>query len=142
MENKTLFIVDDDQFYINILHQKLENVSEYKIEKFYSGQECINNAHKQPDIIFLDHFLGDTDGFEVLKDLKATYPDIHIIMLSGQKELKTAIKTLRFGATDYLIKGLDDSPEKLKNIINDCETLNKMKPKAESNKNLFGLFTL
>lgn len=139
MNNKNLFIVDDDIFYANILETKLRNVCNYHIETFHSGQECINNAHKQPDIIFLDHFLGDTNGFEVLKDLKSTYPNIHIVMLSGQKELKTAIKTLRYGATDYLIKGNDDHEMKLSQIVKDCEHLNSI-IKKNNKRNFLNFF--
>ncbi|NJB82457.1 response regulator [Wenyingzhuangia aestuarii] len=133
---KNIFIVDDDIFYANILENKIEAVGSYQIEKFHTGQDCINNAHKQPDIIFLDHFLGDTNGFEVLKDLKSTYPDIHVLMLSGQEELQIAVKTLKYGATDYLIKNSDDTPEKLLQIINDCGQLNKLKTQKKKKRGL------
>jgi len=141
MTIKTIFIVDDDIFYTNILENKINEIGNYAIEKYHTGQDCINNAHKQPDIIFLDHFLGDTNGFEVLKDLKSTYPDIHILMLSAQEELQLAVNTLKYGATDYLIKNSDDTIEKLAQNINDCEILNKIKSQKKK-KNSFLNFIL
>jgi len=125
MKKKTIFIVDDDRFYTKILEAKLSELGTFKIQKYYNGQDCINNAYQQPDIIFLDHYLGDTDGFEVLKDVKSTYPSIHIVMLSGQREMKVAIKSLRFGATDYLIKDIDDCQKKLSTTINVCDKISK-----------------
>lgn len=140
MKTKKLFIVDDDQFYTNILEAKLSPICDYEIEKYHSGQDCINNAHKQPDIIFLDHYLGDTNGFEILKDIKSTYPDVHIVILSGQKELQIAIRALRYGATDYLLKDIDDNEEKLTQIISDCEKISKARQTAKKRPgNLWGL---
>lgn len=141
MAIKTIFIVDDNLFYSNILENKINTIGNYTIEKFHTGQDCINNAYKQPDIIFLDYFLGDTTGFDVLKDLKSTYPDIHILMLSGQEELQLAVNTLKYGATDYLIKNNDDTIERLTQNINDCDLLNQIKSKKKkSNRFLNFIF--
>tara|TARA_B100000809_G_C15042718_1_gene496141 strand:+ start:688 stop:1110 length:423 start_codon:yes stop_codon:yes gene_type:complete len=118
---KKIFLVDDDKFYINILEKKLKDIKEYSIEKFYTGQACIDKLHEKPDIIFLDHILGDTTGLEVLKIIRSTYPEVHVVLLSGQKEIKVAIKSFKFGATDYLFKGIDDNPTQLAKIIKDCE---------------------
>jgi len=137
----TLFIVDDDQFYSHILRAKIEAICDYHIETYNSGQDCINNSHKQPDIIFLDHHLGDTNGFEVLKDIKSTYPNVHVVMLSGQQEMKIAIRALRFGATDYLIKDVDDNEEKLNDIIKDCEQITRARAEVRTKPKRKGLFS-
>ena len=124
-----IFIVDDNQFYTNIVEAKLREISGYTIEKYLTGQDCINNAFKQPEIIFLDYHLGDTNGFEVLKEIKSTYPDIHVVMLSGQTEMKVAINSLRFGATDYLLKDTDDTEIRLKKIVQDCQQISNARKK-------------
>lgn len=141
MTTKSIFIIDDDKFYTNILEEKLSNIGDFKIKKFHSGQACIDNVHEQPDIIFLDHLLGDTTGFEVLKEIKSTYPDIHIVILSGQKEMKVAIESLRYGATDYLLKNNDDHKNKLTQIIKDCELISTARATIKK-KNKIGFFTL
>lgn len=142
MKKKKIFIVEDNSFYAHILESILLKIGDFEIEKFESGQACINNAFKQPDIIFLDYYLGDIDGFEVLREVKSTYPDIHIVVLSGQKELKVAIRSLRFGATDYLLKDVDDNEEKLTQIISDCSQISEARKviKTKSRKNIFSLF--
>jgi len=137
MITKKIFIVDDDKFYTNILEAKLNALGDFDIEKSHTGQDCINNAYKQPDIIFLDHILGDTTGFEVLQEIKSTYPEIHVVLLSGQKEMKIAISSLKYGATDYLIKGTDDSERKLGEIIFDCEKITKSRKNKGVKNNFF-----
>jgi len=138
MTNKKIFIVDDDKFYTNILEAKLNSIGDFELEKFHTGQECIDNGYKQPNIIFLDHILGDITGFEVLKEIKSTYPNVHIVMLSGQKEMKVAISSLKYGATDYLLKDIDDSERRLSEIIFDCEKITKSREnKVDKNKTKF-----
>ena len=139
MINNKIFIIDDDKFYANILEAKLTTIGDYQVEKYHSGQSCIENAFKQPNIILLDHFLGDTTGFEVLKEIKSTYPNIHIVILSGQKEMKVAIDSLKYGATDYLLKGIDDNETRLMEIIDDCEKITESRLKSIKNdkRNLF-----
>jgi len=138
MTNKKIFIVDDDKFYTNILEAKLNSIGDCELEKFHTGQECIDNGYKQPNIIFLDHILGDITGFEVLKEIKSTYPNVHIVMLSGQKEMKVAISSLKYGATDYLLKDIDDSERRLSEIIFDCEKITKSREnKVDKNKTKF-----
>lgn len=132
---KNIFIVDDDQFYANILDAKLNSTGKFQIHQFHSGKDCLKNSFKQPDLIFLDHLLGDMTGFEVLKEIKATYPNIHIVILSGQKEMKVAIQSLRFGATDYLLKGSDDKEPNLKKIIEDCHNISTARQSIQKKRN-------
>lgn len=135
--NNRLFIIDDDQFYASILEATLHTIGDFEIEIYLNGQDCITNAHKQPAIIFLDHDLGDVNGFEVLREIKSTYPQINVVMLSGQTEIKVAVQSLRFGATDYLIKQIDDSVEKLSHIIEDIKHINRIRSKMMVKKKKF-----
>jgi len=59
------------------------------------------------DIIILDLMLPDMDGYEVLKNFRASKIDTPILILSGLTELDNKIKGLGFGADDYLTKPFD-----------------------------------
>lgn len=121
METKTktqfkFFIVDDDFFCANVYNQYLINMNYNDITHYSNGSDCINNLHQNPDIIFLDHNMEDITGFEVLKKIKRYNPNIYVIMISGQENIKTAVDALKFGAFDYVIKG-NDVNEKIAVII-------------------------
>jgi DNA-binding NtrC family response regulator len=119
METKTqfkFFIVDDDFFCANLYNQYLTNMDYNDVTLFANGSDCINNLHQNPDIIFLDHNMEDITGFEVLKKIKRYNPNIYVIMISGQENIKTAVDALKFGAFDYVIKG-NDVNEKIAVII-------------------------
>lgn len=59
------------------------------------------------DIIILDLMLPDMDGYDVLKQMRASKIDTPILILSGLSELDNKIKGLGFGADDYLTKPFD-----------------------------------
>ena len=63
-------------------------------------------------------------------------------MLSGQKEMKIAVSSLRFGATDYLLKDIDDNEKKLNEIIQDCAQISKVRAKVQGKmkRKLFSFF--
>lgn len=59
------------------------------------------------DIVILDLMLPDMDGYEVLKNLRASKVETPILILSGLSDIKDKIKGLGLGADDYLIKPFD-----------------------------------
>ena len=120
MENSNqfkFFIVDDDIFCANMYEQYLLNLNYTDITYYNNGNECLNNLDQKPDIIFLDHNMEDITGFEVLKKIKRQNPNIYVVMISGQENIKTAVDALKYGAFDYIIKD-DMVCEKMDLIIN------------------------
>lgn len=101
------FIVDDDVFCSNVYEQYLTTSGYTDITCYTNGTDCLNNLHLNPDIIFLDHNMEDITGFEVLKKIKRYNPNIYVVMISGQENMKTAIDALKYGAFDYVIKDKD-----------------------------------
>lgn len=105
MENQfKFFIVDDDNFCAYVYEQYLKNMNYNDITYYNNGNDCIVNLNQNPDIIFLDHNMEDITGFEVLKKIKRYNPNIYVVMVSGQENIKTAVDALKYGAFDYIIK--------------------------------------
>ena len=67
------------------------------------------------DVVILDLNLGETSGLEVLKTVKAEFPDLPVLMLSVYPESQFAVRTLRAGSSGYLNK--DSAPEQLVKAI-------------------------
>ena len=120
MENSTqfkFFIVDDDIFCANIYEQYLSNLNYTDITYFSNGKDCLSNLDQNPDIIFLDYNMDDLTGFEVLKKIKRYNPNVYVVMVSGQENIKTAVDALKHGAFDYVTKNAFVC-EKITQIIN------------------------
>lgn len=63
------------------------------------------------DVVLLDIALGDRDGFDVLKQLRAEFPRVAVLMLSTYPESQFGVRALKSGAAGYLNKGC--SPDQL-----------------------------
>ncbi len=56
------------------------------------------------DLFFLDYHLGEWNGLDILKDLREENYTLPVIMLTGQGDQEVAVKAMKVGATDYLVK--------------------------------------
>src|SRR5438270_3425588 len=63
---------------------------------------------EQPDVILLDLNLDDSCGYETLHRMRQAGPKAAIMVLSGSDDEELAIRTVREGAQDYLVKGSFD----------------------------------
>lgn len=101
---KSVFVVDDDRFHLELMKHLLAAEGIEKITCFESGVDCLNEIHQRPDVIFLDHQMDVYSGFETLRKIKRYNPDSFIVMVSGQEDIDTAVATLKHGAFDYIKK--------------------------------------
>ena len=94
---------------------------DFEIETFASGELCLENLNKQPDIVFLDYILDGVNksamnGIETLDKIKEFNDKIHVIMLSGQDKIETAIDCMHHKAFDYVVKS-ETAFHRIKKII-------------------------
>jgi PAS domain S-box-containing protein len=111
MKNKKikLFLVDDDVFFLKLLEIEFLQHTDFSIESFTTGELCIKNLSHKPDIIILDYHLNSIDekamnGIEALEAIKAFNLNIPIVILSSQDAIDVAVKCVRHGAFDYVVK--------------------------------------
>lgn len=102
-----IFIVEDDKWYADLLEYQLQLHPDYKVVKYKTGAEMLENMHQKPDIVSLDFRLPDIKGDVLLEKIKAIDPDVHVIIVSGQEDISLAIDLLRKGAHDYIVKNKD-----------------------------------
>jgi len=101
---KKIFIVDDDPFWNKKMTEALTNLGYSNIISFESGEDCINNLHLNPAIIFLDYQMKAVDGLEVLRRAKQYLPGIDIIFCTAKEDMALAIHAMKSGSFDFLIK--------------------------------------
>ena len=64
-------------------------------------------AAHPPDVIFLDIEMPGIGGLAVLETLRQRLPSVPIVMLTGSRDVKTAVRATQLGAFDYLTKPMD-----------------------------------
>lgn len=121
-----IFVVEDDEWYNRLLVHNLSMNPDYEIESFTSGKECLNNLHKDPDVVTLDYRLPDMKGLEILKQIKSENEEIQVILISEQDEIEVVVELLKYGAYDYIVKS-KDIRERLLNTVNNIRKGERLK---------------
>ena len=111
MNKYKIFIVEDDLVYGEMLKYYLSMNPDYDLVRFTTAKDCLANLSQKPDLITVDYSLPDSKGQELLKKIKDYNKNIPVIVISGQRDISTAIELLKTGATDYFVK--DDNTKDL-----------------------------
>jgi DNA-binding NtrC family response regulator len=115
-DNFSVFVVEDDEFYSEVLEYHLSLNPDITVTKFTNAKEFLKNLDKNPDAVTLDYSLPDMSGEDVLKKIKEYNSEIPVVMVSGQEDIKTAIALLKDGAYDYIVKD-EDTKDRIWNAI-------------------------
>ena len=79
-----------------------------------SGMEHLKNGNF--NLVLCDFRLEDTDGREMLRNIKNFYPKTGVIIITGYSDIKMAVELIKMGAYDYITKPL--YPDEILNTIN------------------------
>jgi len=102
----TILVVDDERGVRQSFNMVLKD--EYNVLLAENGEQAIDIFIKNPvDLILLDILLPDIDGVELLQKLKEIDTNTEIIMVTAVKEIQTAVKAIKLGAYEYVIKPFD-----------------------------------
>jgi len=112
----SIHIIDDDSEIREVLRELFE-LEDYDVSTFNSAEDAHPYILRDnPDLILLDIGLPGMDGLTFLEKLKTEFEDVEVIMITGQADLRTAIRAIKLGAMDYIRKPID--PDELKIQVN------------------------
>ncbi|MEM6805347.1 MAG: sigma-54 dependent transcriptional regulator [Bacteroidota bacterium] len=126
-----IFVVEDDEWYRELLGFNLESNPDYEVHKFESAGECLNRLHEEPDLVTLDYNLPDMTGEEAFSKIKDMNPDIEVIVISEQSSIDTAVQLLKMGAFDYMTKA-EDIQDRLMNTVQNVRKNSSLKSRIVS----------
>ena len=81
------------------------------VEQADNGREALDLLERHSfDLVLLDIRMPDMDGITLLKEIRAGYPGLAVIMITGYPSIGSAVDCVKLGALDYLVKpfSLDD----------------------------------
>ena len=112
MNEIKLIIADDHELFRKGLAELLRKHDDIKIVKSVADgvefMELVNNQF-EADIVLLDITMPNMDGFQVLKELKASNSDIKPIVISMHNDGNYIAKCAKMGAYGYLLKNTDEA---------------------------------
>ena len=100
-----ILLVDDEKNILDSVGSALKRFGHEVITASGFGQ-AVAGCDGLVDVAFLDVWLNDGDGVELLKKLKAEYPELTVVMISGHSTIATAVEAVKHGAYDFLEKPL------------------------------------
>ncbi len=106
MKPKILIVDDgDSQRYVLKGFLLREGYLVDESENGIKALQCMKDQHF--DIILLDHKMPGMNGFEVLKEVKRTNPEIAVVIISAYGTIERAVEALEAGAFYYITKPVE-----------------------------------
>jgi DNA-binding NtrC family response regulator len=108
MAKPLLLVVDDEPNILSTLRRALE-LEGYRVELAGSGRVALDKLRApgpRVDGVLLDVAMPEMDGLQALQAIRAGWPELPVMMMSGNATLSTAVEAIRRGACDFLEKPL------------------------------------
>ncbi len=106
---RLIFFIDDDKVILNLLEYTFQSRRDYDVICYKTGEECLENLHRNPNLIVLDHILESMDedslnGLETLKEIRKVNKEVPVVILTGQGDDQLLSEFMENGADKYLTK--------------------------------------
>lgn len=126
-----LFLVDDDAVFLKSLEFQFLDHADFDIETFPTGELCLDNISKKPDVVILDFHLNGINktainGLQTLDEIKKRDENIPVVILSSQDKIDVAVQCIHHNAFDYVVKS-ETAFVRLQKIITSIFELKQMK---------------
>ncbi len=106
-----VLVVEDDKSVADVLREVLSD-EPFELSFAASGEEALQRiAENCPDLILTDISLPGRSGLDVMRQARATDPEVAVVLMTGHATVQTSIDALRQGASDYITKPFEDITE-------------------------------
>ena len=98
-------LVVDDEPTVRETVAAFLSVHGFQVVTAVSGEQALEVfAAEAPDVVIVDLKMPGLNGMEVLRRIKATAPEVPVILVSGYGEIRLAVEAMRLGAFDFMAK--------------------------------------
>ncbi len=105
MSEGTILVVDDELMVRELLVEMLITAGDYNILAADNGKQALTICNENDvDLVFTDLRMPEMGGMEFLAELRRQKPEIPVVILTGFGRREDAIKALRLGASNFLLK--------------------------------------
>jgi len=102
-----VLLIDDHPLILSALQGVItglgEGIEMVGVETAAEGRQCLQSQNDF-DLVLLDLHLGDADGFEVLREFRAAYPALPVVVISASDRASDVIRSIDTGAMGFVPK--------------------------------------
>ena len=107
MPKGRVLAVDDQRYFRELLEGMLADEG-FEVQTASGGEEALEILDRAAfDILLTDLVMPEMDGNELVKRVKQRNPDQDIVVVTGIVDVKTAVESIKLGASEYLLKPFD-----------------------------------
>lgn len=104
MKRQRVLVVDDDKLMAWTLKEKLSKEG-FEVKTAETGEKALKIIREDlPELAFVDVFLPDIDGIQILKEIMKINSETPVVMITGHGSVDTAVTAMKLGAYDYIQK--------------------------------------
>lgn len=133
-----ILLVEDNPGDVDLIREALSSSKDtiYEIDNVERLSNALIRLSKESyDIILLDLGLPDSNGFQALKLLRIQFPDIPVIVITGNHNEEIGIQAVQAGAQDYLVKGCSSPISDLSRVISHAVERSTSEKKIRESEN-------
>jgi DNA-binding NtrC family response regulator len=106
--NNPILLVDDDEDLLRSVQRGLKFKNITNVDTCSQPLRVMELLERKPyDLVFLDLWMPELNGEELLQQIRATYEDLPVIIISANQDVDTAVTCIRNGARNYLVKPVE-----------------------------------
>ena len=112
-----ILLVDDNPKILVEVETTLRKAGFDNITAIQDSRDVIRTMERRiPGLVLLDLNMPHISGNHLLKSIRKTWPRIPVIVLTSNIEVDTAVRCMKIGAMDYILKPVD--PDRLVKSVN------------------------
>ncbi len=128
--SERIFLVDDDTDALEVYKARLSH-SGYEVETANSAEGALGRVHDfGPGLIVTDVRMPGMNGLELLERVREAMEDVDVVVMTGHEDMETAVRAMKAGAFDFLVKPVD--PKNLVSLAERCFRERTLAQEAES----------
>ena len=113
-------VVDDEQDILDMIEKFLKRSGNFDVTTFINPMNAISSINDSYDVVLLDIMMPQMNGLDALKELRAKYPNLKVIMMTAYSTLDKVLNSHREGAIHYVMKpffSMKSLEEKINEIV-------------------------